>query len=438
MLYDQGQLLAVYSEALPLEDRPEMRAMYTAAIRDIACYLQNSLRDPQGAFYCAEDADSLPTPEASRKLEGAFAVWTAEEIDKVLPEQEAALFKSHYGVRPGGNVPAELDHHGELAGKNVLAQQRPLSETAAQFGQSLEECERKLRAARQALLDCRSNRPRPHLDDKILASWNALAISGLCKAFTATRDQSYLALARGALEFIRDNMVLPSGRLIRAYRQEPSSIEGLAVDYVFLTAAALDLWEATLQEDYLTFALALHRTSKELFWEGGSYYMTQRTAKDINLRLRDEHDGAEPAVNSVAAFNLARLQAILGSADRGEERGRECGEMLEALLRSGLADGAPGARPTMVAAALFAGTDPVKVTFMLPASSPLIAEEPLRQLKQIVDRTPIPKVYTVLLHPDDGRPPAVMLCRGKSCQSPVTDPAALQEQLDRMVTKAHP
>jgi uncharacterized protein YyaL (SSP411 family) len=258
-------------------------------MEDIIGYIRTNLRHPEGGFYCAEDADSLPLEEATFKLEGAFAVWTFQKIQDTLPDGVAKVFNSHYGVTEKGNVPAGLDHHGELHNQNVLIEQRSVSETAELFDQSIEQCQQILMQAKEALAAVRTLRPRPHLDDKILVAWNALAISGLCSAYSVTADSSTLMLAEQAAKFIKTNMVTGDNCLIRSYRNGPSTINGFAADYVFLTSALLDLWNCTLKPQYLEWAVQMQSKCDSLFWddEHYGYFSSPKNAQDIRLRLKD-------------------------------------------------------------------------------------------------------------------------------------------------------
>lgn len=424
MLYDQGQLLGVYGEALKLDASEESKKMYRLAIDDISSYVRNCLRDAEcGGLFCAEDADSYPTTDADKKLEGAFAVWMAQEINAILPPFEAALFKSHYGVEEEGNVPRQYDHHGELVRKNVLMAQRSVEETASLFQIDGGECERKLQKGLEALASVRSLRPKPHLDDKILVSWNALAMSGLCKAYEATQDAALLGMAEATAGFIRREM-MREGQLRRVFRNGPSSIPAMAVDYAFLTRACLDLWSVSLKGTYLEWGLQLQKTANDLFWdhESAGFFSTRADAADIQLRLKDIQDGAEPSVNSVMASNLLHLHLITGD---------DTLKMMLDRMKSVFAkevDGAPFARPAFLSTLVEELLDMTKVSFVVPAG---MKEEPLKHdtvaaMKAIVDRRTA-KVFTVEARDDAEEMIQVVLCKNHVCQAPVSSPAELQK-----------
>eukprot|EP00897_Mesotaenium_endlicherianum_P005162 jgi/Mesen1/4674/ME000241S03713 len=180
MLYDQGQLASAYLDAFSLTRDPQ----HALLARDILDYIRRDLTHPDGGIFSAEDADSLASPSAARKKEGAFYVWTVAEVESVLGSEDAALFAAHYHVLPKGNCHLSplSDPHKEFAGLNVLIQRRPLADTAARFKLSEHDLEARLGAARQKLHAVRSRRPRPHLDDKVIVAWNGLVISAMARA----------------------------------------------------------------------------------------------------------------------------------------------------------------------------------------------------------------------------------------------------------------
>lgn len=177
MLYDQAQLAPLYLIAYQLSGRRD----FADVARGIFRYVERDLSDPAGGFYSAEDADSYARAGDAAKREGAFYVWTMDEVQRVLSSAGVAgcggrsaadLFAVCYDVQPAGNVERAQDPHGELTGQSVLIARRPLAERAASLGVSAEELQDVLRRCREALFASRAQRPRPHRDDKILASWN--------------------------------------------------------------------------------------------------------------------------------------------------------------------------------------------------------------------------------------------------------------------------
>ncbi|KAJ1649767.1 hypothetical protein IWQ61_009246 [Dispira simplex] len=326
MLYDQAQLVNSFTQLYALTGNPD----HAATVHDIIAYVQQDLTSPEGGFYSAEDADSLPTRDSTKKLEGAFYVWTMEELKTVLGVGPATLFAYHYDVKPEGNVDKHKDPHGDLVGKNVLIRrhdsqvtlahyqsqsQTTLTEvqlepaTEAGLGTFLENCRDKLVTYRNA------HRPRPHRDNKVVTGWNGLMISGCARAGAILDQPKYCNLAIGAAEFIRTHLYHADypNPLLRSWFEGPSTVHGFADDYAFLIQGLLDLYEVTLDIQWLTWARELQTVQDRLFWDKGShdsaggYYFTTGTDDTIILRFKDDHDGAEPSYNSVSLRNLMRL-----------------------------------------------------------------------------------------------------------------------------------
>ena len=198
MLYDQAQLAISYLEAFQIT----RDGQYASAARDIFAYVLRDMTHPDGGFFSAEDADSAD--ESGEKREGAFYVWAAEEIDALLAPGDAKMFRYRYGVADGGNV--EEDPHGEFRGRNILFQAHTLEETALYSNARMEETRSILKSACAKLMEVRGARPRPHLDDKILAAWNGLMISAFAHGAQALDEPRYADAARGAANFVRREM----------------------------------------------------------------------------------------------------------------------------------------------------------------------------------------------------------------------------------------
>ena len=307
MLYDQAQLTVAYLEAYQITGRTE----YAVIAREVLGYVGRDLASPDGGFFCAEDADSLLAAGRPEHAEGAFYVWTKAEIDRVLTPEEAKAFCASYGVVAEGNAPAGSDPQGEFTGKNILFVHPPFTDTAAP-----------LASARAKLLQVRSQRPRPHLDDKIVTAWNGLIISALARASAVLDDPDYLRQARRCAGFIREQLYNDhSGLLRRSYREGAGQVEGFAEDYAFLIQGLLDLFAAGFDPAHLEWAEKLQATQDDLFYDkdGGGYFSASERDPSVLLRIKEDHDGAEPSASAVAALNLARLAAL---TDRDELRQR--------------------------------------------------------------------------------------------------------------------
>ncbi|MEM9237534.1 MAG: thioredoxin domain-containing protein, partial [Verrucomicrobiota bacterium] len=309
MLYDQAQLAIAYIEADHLRRDPA----FESAARDIFHYVARVLTHPDGGFYSAEDADSLASPDAAHKTEGAFYLWRVKEIEEVLGD-DAELFNAAYGVTVEGNSPPGSDPHNKIGDGNTLVRKLSDKEAAQRFELSPEEIRSKLESSRKRLFDAREKRAHPHLDDKVLTAWNGLMISAYAKAHKKYGDKGYLAAATKAAKFIEKNLHDPEkGILFRSYREGNSGIEGFAVDYAFLIQGLLDLYEAGFDIRWLQWADKLQARQDELFLDedNGGYFATTGNDASVLIRPKEGYDGAEPSENSISAHNLQRLGSIL-------------------------------------------------------------------------------------------------------------------------------
>lgn len=302
MLYDQAQLAMSYLEAFQITGDGE----FARVVRDICDYVLRDMTDPLGGFYSAEDADSADPDNPSQHREGAFYVWREREIKAALgPSSDA--FCRYFGVRPEGNV--DNDPHAEFSGQNIL------SRTGADVPDHL---------ARdvQRLFELREKRPRPHLDNKVLTSWNGLMISALARAAVALPEPRYLSAARSAADFLLTRMFdAGSGALLRRYCEGEAAVPGFADDYFFFAQALTDLFEASGEAAYLRSAVRVVQQGIERFGDHaeGGFFSTADSASDLLVRLKDDYDGAEPSANSVAADVILRLAHLTGDAKLQEE-----------------------------------------------------------------------------------------------------------------------
>ena len=422
MLYDQAQLAISYLEAFQIT-RDEQ---YADVARSIFSYLSRDLAHPDGGFYSAEDADSATDAEHPKeKREGAFYLWTGAEIDAVLAKPDAAIFKFRFGVQDGGNV--DEDPHGEFGGGNILYQAHSEEETAAHFQVPLEEAHRVLREVSVKLIDVRSARPRPHLDDKILTGWNGLIISAFAKGAQILGEPRYSDAARGAASFIRRNLWdQKRGILLRRYRDGEAAIDGFLDDYAFLINGLLDLYEAGFDREDLNFSVRLADRAIELFDDpvNGGFFSTAAGGDELVLRLKDDYDGAEPSGNSTIALALLRLARMTD-----HERFRVAAERTLQAFASRLQSAGAGV-PQMLVAHAFALARPREIVL---AGSRDAAD--LRAMLAAIRSRFMPNTIVLMaadaavsMRPVAGHSTAYV-CENYSCQLPATDPAELEKQL---------
>jgi uncharacterized protein YyaL (SSP411 family) len=327
MLYDQAQLVLAYLEAAQATRDP----FFAQIAEDTLQYVRRDMTDEKGGFYSAEDADSIPPAEHSggsttpgHKMEGAFYVWTADEIRQQLGD-DAAVFEARYGVLPNGNAPFDPQH--EFVNKNLLFTAQSIADVARTSGQGAVDVAESLLRARQVLFDARELRERPQLDDKVLTAWNGLMIGAFARAARVLGGgvleqgngddptAAHLLNAVAAASFIRYTMWDPAaGRLLRRYRAGDAAIDAYAEDYAYLIFGVLELFQTTGDPEWLAWARQLQARQDELFWdaEGGGWFSTTGLDPSVLLRMKEDYDGAEPAPTSVAALNALTLAHLTG------------------------------------------------------------------------------------------------------------------------------
>lgn len=429
MLYDNAQLAISYLDAYQLTHD----AFYADVARDIFNYVQCDMTDARGGFYSAEDADSLPTPASDHKAEGAFYVWEDAEVRAILGEEDSEIFSYLYGIKPGGN--AQNDPHNEFINKNILIQRFSFQDAAKRFNKTAHEISDLVARAKAKLFEARLKRPRPHLDDKVLTSWNGLMISAFAKGYAALGDDSYLRSAQRAADFILGALYNPSDHtLLRRYREGDAGIEGKLDDYAFFAQGLLDLYEASFEPKYFTAALNLTETMRSLFEdkEHGGFFSASESDKSVIIRMKEDHDGAEPSPNSVAVLNLLRLAQMTDRSDFQQSAERTL------QFFSQLLDKAPSYMPQMLVALSFYLRKPKQIILAGDLDAP-----EMTALRHVIYERYLPN--KTLLHADDDttnampflkkitqgatRQPTAFVCVDYACQLPTSDPEVLRNLL---------
>lgn len=301
MMYDQAQLAISYLEAFQLTAQES----FAAVARDIFRYVLRDMTDDSGAFFSAEDADSPDPDRPGHSGEGAFYIWKQQEIDRLLGTASPE-FCRYFGVQEYGNV--ANDPQGEFVGRNILF--RPIDVKDPEPPS--------ITKSKRILFEARAKRPRPHLDNKVLTSWNALMISAFALGYRVLNEPAYLDTATRAMSSVLNRMrKADSGELLRRYCDGEAAVPAFLDDYAFLAQAALDLFESNFDPNYLTLAVDLARRGIARFedTEHGGFFSTVQGERDLLLRMKDDYDGAEPSGNSVATDVLLRLAHITGKDD---------------------------------------------------------------------------------------------------------------------------
>lgn len=307
MLYDQAMLIMAYTEAFQAIGIEQYRRIAEEMIE----YVLRDMCSAEGAFYCAEDADS-------EGIEGKFYLWKKEDIYDILPAEEADLVCKVYGVSSEGNYKEEIS--GISTRQNILHLIRPLEEVAGELELSLDELKSKLEISRKMLFTRREKRVHPLKDDKVLTDWNGLMIAALSKASRTFDRPEYAQAASRAANFILHDMSSHDGRLLHRYREGEASINGFLEDYAFMVWGLIELYQATMDKVYLEQALRLNFLQIQDFMDNeGGFFHTSKGSETLLFRNKEVYDGAIPSGNSVSVLNLLRLSRITGNTDLEEK-----------------------------------------------------------------------------------------------------------------------
>jgi uncharacterized protein len=410
MLYDNALLAVAYAEAAQATGRAD----FARVARETLDYVLREMTSPEGGFYSATDADS-------EGEEGKFFVWSEKEAKEVLgPGAETARFLRYYGVTAGGN----------FEGANILAAAHPDEGEWAALG-----------PLRAKLYEVRARRVAPLRDEKILASWNGLMISGFAVAGRILGEPRYVAAAARAAGFLLERM-RPAGRLSRSFMEGRSGPAGFLDDYAFVVAGLLDLYEAGFERHFLEAAVALSEQSEKLFADTahGGWFMTAGDHEALLAREKPAYDGAEPSGTSVALLNALRLGTFTA-----DDRWRQIAERAFGAV-GGVLTSRPMAMTEALLALDWASDAPREIAIVWPRGAGPDSAAPLLD---VLRRTFLPNVVRAAAPEDQipalakvapfmegkaataGRATAYVCERG-ACQLPVHDGPALAAQLAKV------
>ena len=429
MLYDQAMHVMAYTEA----HQATGVARYERTAREVLTYVMRDLRAPEGGFYSAEDADS--ENEDGETEEGAFYVWSIDEVHDLLDEETAELVVDLYNMEERGNYQEEAT--GERTGKNVLYLDRPLSVEAERRGMEADALRARLDDARTTLLAARADRPRPGLDDKVLTDWNGLMIAALATAARTFDAPDYEEAAVEAAEFLLDTMRDDEGRLLHRYREGDAAIRAHLDDYAFLTWGLVELYETTFEPRWLEAALALMEVSLDHFWDEaqGGFFLTADDGEELIVRPKEAYDGAIPSGNSVQFLNLLRLARLTGRTTyetQADALARWMGAQVRSrptgftALLAGLEFAVGDAREVVIAGERRSDDTQALLDVLHSEYGPftVVLHRPPGDAPPIAELAPFTEAQT----PVDGQA-AAYVCRDFACEAPTTDPETLRGQL---------
>ncbi|WP_047864211.1 thioredoxin domain-containing protein [Rubrobacter aplysinae] len=417
MLYDNALLARLYLEAYQATGKEPYRRTATETLD----YLLRDMRSPEGGLYSAEDADS-------EGVEGKFYVWTPQELQEALGAEDARVAATYWGVSERGN----------FEGKNILYLQRSAEAVAAELGLDPAELEERISSIRGTLLSERGERVRPARDEKVLASWNGLALRALALAAGVTGEERYRRAATELGEFLLQKM-MDDGRLRRSYKDGEARIDAYLEDYAAVADGLAALYEATSELRWLAAARDLADRMLKLFWDAGrgAFYDTPVDHEELLTRPRDLYDTAAPSGNSLATETLLRLSLLLDRDDY-----REVSERVLSDLAGGM-EKVPAGFGRLLCALDFSVSRTAEVALV---GEPDAGET--RALADVVYGRYLPNSVVAGCAPEDDEAPAlvpllagretrdgratVYVCEGYVCQSPTTEPEELARQLDEI------
>ena len=299
MLYDNAQLARVYLHAFQLSREP----FFGRIVRETLAYMEREMLDAEGGFYSAQDADT-------EGIEGKYFVWTPAEVRAVLGE-DAALFCAWFGVTDGGNF--RDPHHPEFGTRSVLATWEDPNEVAKQFDVTVPQMFERLDRLRPRMLAEREKRVKPGLDDKVLTSWNGLALAAFAEAGRVLGEPRYVQIATRNATFTRAKL-WRDGRLLHTYKAGVAKIDGMLEDYAYYGLGLVELYRVTGDIAHLEWARELLEVILEEFHDDGrgAFFETAHSAEQLLIREKSFFDAATPSGNGATAqlaFWLGRYYA---------------------------------------------------------------------------------------------------------------------------------
>jgi uncharacterized protein len=409
MLYDNALLARVYLEAYQLSGDESTLGI----ARDTLDWILDEMTGKEGGFYSAQDADTSDG-------EGYYYTWTPAEIEAVLTKEDALIFDELFGVTAEGNFEG---------GRSILHTNEAVDKAASKIGLDPARVDKTIEEAKIRLLSARRKRNRPAIDDKVLTSWNGLAISAFALAYGVAGDERYLNAATKSARFLLDNLLV-DGKLFRRYRDGDVAIDGTVEDYSFFVAALLDLYEATFDPAWLKASVSLSDKMVALFWDGEGSGFFMNSSPEGLARIKEGYDGPTPSGNAVAAMSLLRLAEFTG-VQRYREKAEETMKVF-----AGSMELSPSASTYMLCA----------LDFWLGSKEIVLAgttsDEGFREMLGEIRRGFLPNKVVAL---SDGKTaelasltegkvsingqPTAYICENFACKSPVTDVGALRKQL---------
>ncbi len=410
MLYDNGPLLRLYAQAWQITKEP----LFRRVCEETASWLMREMQSPEGGFYSSIDADS-------EGEEGRFYVWQRDDVAAHLDDDEAAAFIARYGLDAPPNFEGHAWH--PFAAK-------PLSRVARELGIAEDTAAVRIASARAKLFAVRETRVRPGRDEKVLTSWNALAIDGMAFAARVFGERGWAASARAAFDFV-GRALWRDGRLLATHKDGRSHLDAYLDDYAMLLGACIEVMQAgALRPEDLRFATSLADVLLGQFEDpaGGGFYFTGHDHEKLVLRPKPGYDSAMPSGNGTAALQLQRLGHLVG-----EPRYLDAAQRAMALFADDVRR-VPHGLPTMVSAMREYASPPAVVVLGGPSGV-------LQQWRDALAPRWLPGATVLQLPPETeglpqtlrmpvGTQPQAWVCRATQCLPPVDTLERLMSLLD--------
>jgi uncharacterized protein YyaL (SSP411 family) len=405
MLYDNAQLVSLYSHAFQLTKSP----LYKQVVYETLGFIARELTSAEGGFYASLDADS-------EGEEGKFYVWTKKEIDTVLCD-DSLIFSDYYNCSSDGNWED---------GKNILHRKKSINEIAQKHNCSVDEVRKIVENGKSALLKVRSRRISPGLDDKILTSWNALMLKAYADAYRTFGEEDFLQAAIKNAEFIYKNAIAEDFGMTRNYKNEKSTIPALLDDYAFTISGFISLYQASFNEKWLFRAKSLADYTIEHFFdsESGMFFYTHNQYSVLIARKMEISDNVIPASNSEMAGNLFTLGLYFDLEEYVQKAKQMLKNVHNEITRN---------------ISYYANWGIVAIRFIQQPFEVAIVGSSWEKIRKTLDENYLPHII-LLGGKEEGSldllqnkliqgQTTIYVCRNKTCKQPVTDAVEAIKQL---------
>ncbi|AWN23889.1 thioredoxin domain-containing protein [Deinococcus irradiatisoli] len=415
MLYDNAQLARTLLQAYQLSHD----ASFLRLARETLAYLEREMLGPEGGFYSAQDADQ-------EGIEGKFFVWTPQELEVL--GRDAELVGQYYGVTEEGNF---LDpHHPEFGRRSVLSVPRPLKVLAAERGEDTADLEHRVAQARQTLFELRRERAAPGTDDKVLTSWNGLALQAFAEAARVTGEAHYLEIARRNAAFVWDKLRDEGGGLRHTYKDGVARVRGLLEDQALYGLGLVALYQAGGDLAHLRWARELWQHVQANFWDeaAGLFYSTGGAAEPLLTRQAQAFDSAVMSDNAAAALLGMWMSRYFSEEVEGERLARRAVQTFSAEMLA-----AAGGFGGLWQAAAFLQAPHSEIALLgTPAERAALEAEVARHFLPFTALAPGEAGGELEVLHQRGGAGVAYVCLERVCDLPTSDLGVLAQQLARL------